>query len=29
VPHVHKSDRPSVFAALRAADLASANIGLI
>ena len=29
LPHVHKSDLPHVFAALRAADLGTANIGLI
>jgi len=29
LPHVHKSDLPAVYAALRAADLATANIGLI
>ncbi|MFT5742195.1 MAG: sulfite reductase (NADPH) hemoprotein beta-component [Paracoccaceae bacterium] len=29
LPHVHKSDLPVVYAALRAADLATANIGLI
>ena len=29
LPHVHKGDLPEVFAALRAADLASPNIGLI
>ena len=28
LPHVHKSDLPAVYAALRAADLATANIGL-
>lgn len=29
LPHVHKSDLPAVYAALREADLATANIGLI
>ncbi len=29
LPHVHKSYLPAVYAALRAADLATANIGLI
>ena len=29
LPHVHKSDLPAVYAALRAVDLATANIGLI
>ena len=29
LPHVHKSDLAAVYAALRAADLATANIGLI
>ena len=29
LPHVHKSDLPEIYAALRAADLATANIGLI
>jgi len=29
LPHVHKSDLPAVYHALRAADLATANIGLI
>lgn len=29
LPHVHKSDLPAVYAALRAADLATANVGLI
>tara|TARA_R110002051_G_scaffold30487_3_gene70542 strand:+ start:3165 stop:4835 length:1671 start_codon:yes stop_codon:yes gene_type:complete len=29
LPHVHKSDLPAVYAALRTADLATANIGLI
>lgn len=29
LPHVHKSDLPAVYAALRDADLATANIGLI
>ena len=29
LPHVHKSDLPTVYQALRAADLATANIGLI
>lgn len=29
LPHVHKSDLAEVYAALRAADLATANIGLI
>lgn len=29
LPHVHKADLPAVYAALRAADLATANIGLI
>ena len=29
LPHVHKSDLPAVYAALREADLAAANIGLI
>ncbi len=28
LPHVHKSDLPALYAALRAADLATANIGL-
>lgn len=28
LPHVHKADLPAVYAALRAADLATANIGL-
>ena len=28
LPHVHQSDLPKVYAALRAADLATANIGL-
>ncbi|MFO8128077.1 nitrite/sulfite reductase [Yoonia sp.] len=28
LPHVHKSDLPAVYAALRAAELATANIGL-
>ncbi len=28
LPHVHKSDLPAVYAALREADLATANIGL-
>ncbi|SDO35818.1 sulfite reductase (NADPH) hemoprotein beta-component [Lutimaribacter pacificus] len=28
LPHVHKSDLPALFAALREADLATANIGL-
>ena len=29
LPHVHKTDLPAVYAALRAADLATANIGLV
>ena len=29
LPHVHKSDLPAIYAALRAADLVTANIGLI
>ncbi len=29
LPHVHKSDLPAVYQALRAADLATANIGLV
>ena len=29
LPHVHKSDLPAIYAALRAADLATANVGLI
>jgi len=29
LPHVHKSHLPEIYAALRAADLATANIGLI
>ncbi|MEM6307118.1 MAG: nitrite/sulfite reductase, partial [Pseudomonadota bacterium] len=29
LPHVHKSDLPTVYKALRAADLATANIGLV
>jgi sulfite reductase (NADPH) hemoprotein beta-component len=29
LPHVHKADLPAVYAALRAADLATANVGLI
>jgi sulfite reductase (NADPH) hemoprotein beta-component len=29
IPHVHKSDLPAVWAALREADLATANIGLV
>ncbi len=29
LPHVHKSDLPAVYQALRAADLATANVGLI
>ncbi|MGR3321089.1 MAG: nitrite/sulfite reductase [Pseudooceanicola sp.] len=29
LPHVHKSDLPAIHAALKAADLATANIGLI
>ena len=29
LPHVHKSDLPSIYAALKAQDLATANIGLI
>jgi len=29
LPHVHKSDLPAVYAALREAELATANIGLI
>ena len=29
LPHVHKNDLPAVYRALRAADLATANIGLI
>ncbi len=29
LPHVHKSDLPAVYAALRKADLATANIGLV
>ena len=29
LPHVHKSDLPAVYAALRGADLATANVGLI
>ena len=29
LPHVHKSDLPAVYAALREADLATANIGLV
>ena len=29
LPHVHKSDLPAIYAALREADLATANIGLI
>ncbi|WP_341365766.1 nitrite/sulfite reductase [Yoonia sp. BS5-3] len=28
-PHVHKSDLPAIYAALREADLATANIGLV
>ena len=28
IPHVHKSDLPALYAELRAADLATANIGL-
>jgi sulfite reductase (NADPH) hemoprotein beta-component len=29
LPHVHKADLPAVYQALRAADLATANVGLI
>ncbi|MGA1181293.1 MAG: nitrite/sulfite reductase [Marivivens sp.] len=29
LPHVHKADLPAVYVALRAADLATANVGLI
>ncbi|AJE47715.1 nitrite/sulfite reductase [Celeribacter indicus] len=29
LPHVHKSDLPAIHAALKAADLATANIGLV
>ncbi len=29
LPHVHKSDLPAVYRALREADLASANVGLV
>jgi sulfite reductase (NADPH) hemoprotein beta-component len=29
LPHVHQSDLPAIYAALREADLATANIGLI
>jgi len=29
LPHVHKSDLPAIYAALREADLATANVGLI
>ena len=29
LPHVHKSDLPAIWAALREADLATANIGLV
>ncbi len=29
LPHVHKSDLPAIYAALRDADLATANIGLV
>ena len=29
LPHVHKSDLPAVYAALRAVDLHTANIGLV
>jgi sulfite reductase (NADPH) hemoprotein beta-component len=29
LPHVHKNDLPSVYSALRAADLGTANVGLI
>ena len=29
LPHVHKSDLPAIYAALRGADLAAANVGLI
>ncbi|WP_368346196.1 nitrite/sulfite reductase [Pelagovum sp. HNIBRBA483] len=29
LPHVHRSDLPAVYAALREADLATANIGLV
>ena len=29
LPHVHKADLPKVYAALRTADLATANIGLV
>ena len=29
IPHVHKSDLPTLYAELRAADLATANIGLV
>jgi sulfite reductase (NADPH) hemoprotein beta-component len=29
LPHVHKADLPAVYQALRAADLATANIGLV
>ena len=29
LPHVHKADMPAVYAALREADLATANIGLV
>ncbi len=29
LPHVHKSDLPAIYAALREADLATANIGLV
>ena len=29
LPHVHKSDLPAIYQALRSADLATANIGLI
>ena len=29
LPHVHKSDLPAIYAALRQADLATANIGLV
>ncbi|MEJ6398632.1 nitrite/sulfite reductase [Yoonia sp. 208BN28-4] len=29
LPHVHKADLPAVYAALREADLATANIGLV
>ncbi|MFN2411401.1 MAG: nitrite/sulfite reductase, partial [Halomonas sp.] len=29
LPHIHKADLPAVYATLREADLATANIGLV